>query len=135
MKANILFFDKKPASKTPWTETLRIYDLRTNVHFTLKTNPLKYEDLQDFINCYNVANKLERKETERFYSFPYERLMERDKVNLDIFWLRDESSVDSDNLPDPDVIAQEIAENLEDALALTLPYPKLGQNKPILASV
>jgi len=116
VKANVLFFDKKPASKTPWTETLWIYDLRTNMHFTLKTNPLKYEDLHDFIACYNAANKLERKETERFHSFAYENLMERDKVNLDIFWLRDESLEDSDNLPDPDVIAQEIAENLEDAL-------------------
>jgi len=117
VKANVLFFDKKPASKTPWTETLWIYDLRTNMHFTLKTNPLKYEDLQDFIKCYNPDNKLERKETERFHAFTYDKLMERDKVNLDIFWLRDESLEDSDNLPDPDVIAQEIAENLEDALA------------------
>ncbi len=116
VKANVLFFDKKPAAKTPWTEKLWIYDLRTNMHFTLKTNPLKYEDLQDFIRCYNASNKLGRKETERFHAFQYDKLMERDKVNLDIFWLRDESLEDSDNLPDPDVIAQEIAENLEDAL-------------------
>jgi type I restriction enzyme M protein len=116
VKANVLFFDKKPAAKKPWTETLWIYDLRTNMHFTLKTNPLKFEDLQDFITCYNADNKLKRKETERFHSFTYDKLMERDKVNLDIFWLRDESLEDSDNLPDPDVIAREIAENLEDAL-------------------
>ncbi len=116
VKANILFFDKKPAAKKPWTETLWIYDLRTNMHFTLKTNPLKIEDLQDFIACYNAGNLLKRKETERFHAFPYDKLMERDKINLDIFWLRDESLEDSDNLPDPDVIALEIAENLEDAL-------------------
>ncbi len=116
VKANVLFFDKKPAAKTPWTNTLWIYDLRTNMHFTLKTNPLKYEDLQDFITCYNASNKLERKESERFHGFTFDTLMERDKVNLDIFWLRDESLEDSDNLPDPDVIALEIAENLEDAL-------------------
>lgn len=116
VKANVLFFDKKPAAKKPWTETLWIYDLRTNMHFTLKTNPLKYEDLQDFVACYNAENKLARKETERFHAFTYDKLMERDKVNLDIFWLRDESLEDSDNLPDPDVIALEIAENLEDAL-------------------
>ncbi len=116
VKANVLFFDKKPAAKTPWTETLWIYDLRTNMHFTLKTNPLKLEDLQDFIACYNAENKSKRKESERFHSFSYDKLMERDKVNLDIFWLRDESLEDSDNLPDPSVIAQEIAENLEDAL-------------------
>ena len=117
VKANVLFFDKKPAAKTPWTETLWIYDLRTNMHFTLKTNSLKYEDLQDFVTCYNASNKLERKESERFHAFSYDKLMERDKVNLDIFWLRDESLEDSDNLPDPDVIALEIAENLEDALS------------------
>ena len=116
VKANVLFFDKKPAAKTPWTETLWIYDLRTNMHFTLKTNPLKFEDLKDFIACYNVENKSKRKESERFHSFTYDKLMERDKVNLDIFWLRDESLEDSDNLPDPDVIALEIAENLQDAL-------------------
>ncbi|NMB78028.1 MAG: SAM-dependent DNA methyltransferase [Methanomicrobiales archaeon] len=116
VKANVLFFDKKPAAKEPWTQTLWIYDLRTNMHFTLKTNPLKYEDLQDFIQCYNAGNLLKRKETERFHSFSYDKLMERDKVNLDIFWLRDESLEDSDNLPDPDVIALEIAENLQDAL-------------------
>ena len=116
VKANVLFFDKKPAAKTPWTETLWIYDLRTNMHFTLKTNSLKYEDMQDFVACYNTSNKLERKESARFHAFPYDKLMERDKVNLDIFWLRDESLEDSDNLPDPDVIALEIAENLGDAL-------------------
>lgn len=116
VKANVLFFDKKPAAKTPWTETLWIYDLRTNMHFTLKTNSLKYEDMQDFVACYNAPNKLERKESERFHAFSYDKLMERDKVNLDIFWLRDESLEDSDNLPDPDVIALEIAENLQDAL-------------------
>jgi type I restriction enzyme M protein len=117
VKANVLFFDKKPAAKTPWTETLWIYDLRTNMHFTLKTNPLKFEDLQDFVTCYNADNKLKRKESERFHAFTYDKLMERDKVNLDIFWLRDESLEDSDNLPEPDVIALEIAENLEDALS------------------
>jgi len=116
VKANVLFFDKKPAAKKPWTETLWIYDLRTNMHFTLKTNSLKFEDLQDFVTCYNPPNKSERKESERFHAFSYDKLMERDKVNLDIFWLRDESLEDSDNLPDPDVIAREIAENLEDAL-------------------
>jgi type I restriction enzyme M protein len=63
VKANVLFFDKKPAAKMPWTDTLWIYDLRTNMHFTLKTNPLKYEDLQDFITCYIASNKLERKKS------------------------------------------------------------------------
>jgi type I restriction enzyme M protein len=116
VKANVLFFDKKPASEKPWTEKLWIYDMRTNKHFKLKTNALKYEDLQDFIKCYNPQNKHERTETERFRSFTYEELIKRDKTNLDIFWLKDESLEDSDNLPEPSIIAKEIVENLESAL-------------------
>jgi type I restriction enzyme M protein len=116
VKANVLFFDRKPASEKPWTEKLWIYDLRTNKHFTLKTNPIKYEDLLDFIKCYNPENRHERKETERFRAYTYDKLMKRDKVSLDIFWLKDESLEDAENLPDPDVLASEIAENLEAAL-------------------
>src|SRR5262249_1790785 len=63
VKANVLFVDKKPASETPWTKTLWIYDLRTNQHFTLKTNPLKREDLDEFLKCYNAPNRHERKAT------------------------------------------------------------------------
>ena len=86
------------------------------MHFTLKTNPLRYEHLQDFIQCYNPENRRERKETERFKAFTYDELIQRDKVSLDIFWLKDESLEDSENPPPPDVIAREIAENLESAL-------------------
>jgi type I restriction enzyme M protein len=116
VKANVLFFDRKPASENPWTKALWIYDFRTNQHFTLKTNPLKRSDLDDFVACYNPENRFERKPSERFRSFAYEELVKRDKVNLDIFWLKDESLEDSASLPDPDVIAAEIAEDLEAAL-------------------
>jgi type I restriction enzyme M protein len=116
VKANVLFLDRRPASEKPWTTKLWIYDLRTNMHFTLKTNPLKYEDLKDFIKCFNPENRMERKETERFKAFTYDELMQRDKVSLDIFWLKDESLEDSENLPSPDIITSEIIENLESAL-------------------
>jgi type I restriction enzyme M protein len=116
VKANVLFFDRKPAAEKPWTDKLWIYDLRTNKHFTLKENPLKREDLDDFVSCYNPKNRHERKESERFKSFSYEELTKRDKLNLDIFWLKDESLEDSANLPDPDVIATEIVEDLQAAL-------------------
>ncbi len=116
VKANVLFFDRKEAREKPWTERLWIYDLRTNKHFTLKTNPLGYNDLQDFIQCYNPKNRFKRKETDHFKSFSYDELMQRDKVSLDIFWLKDESLEDSENLPSPDMIAAEIVENLESAL-------------------
>ncbi len=116
VKANVLFFDRKPASENPWTKTLWIYDFRTNQHFTLKTNPLKREHLDDFVRCYNSENRFDRKPTEQFRPFEYEELAKRDKFNLDIFWLKDESLEDSANLPDPVVIAAEIAEDLEAAL-------------------
>ncbi len=116
VKANVLFFDKRPASEKPWTEKLWIYDLRTNIHFTLKTNTLGYEDLEDFIKCYNPENRHERTETERFKAFTYDEIMKRDKTNLDIFWLKDNSLGDSENLPDPKLLALEIAEDLESAL-------------------
>jgi type I restriction enzyme M protein len=116
VKANVLFFERKPASETPWTKTLWIYDFRTNQHFTLKTNPLKRADLEDFVACYHPENRFERAETERFKRFEYDDLVKRDKANLDIFWLKDDSLEDSANLPDPDVIAAEIAEDLQAAL-------------------
>lgn len=116
VKANVLFFDRKQASEKPWTEKLWIYDLRTNQHFTLKTNPLNEDNLKDFIKCYNPDNRHEREETEQFRAFDYDELIQRNKVSLDIFWLKDDSLEDSKNLPDPDVLAREIAENLGSAL-------------------
>ncbi len=116
VKANVLFFDRRPAAEKPWTTKLWIYDFRTNEHFTLKTNPLKREDLDDFVKCYNPANRHKRKESERFKCFTYDELIKRDKASLDIFWLKDESLEDSANLPDPDVIAAEIVEDLQAAL-------------------
>lgn len=116
VKANILFLDRKPASEKPWTEKLWIYDLRTNKHFTLKENSLRYNDLQDFIKCYNAGNRFEREETERFKAFTYNELIQRDKASLDIFWLKDESLEDLENMPAPDILARGIADNLESAL-------------------
>lgn len=123
VKANVLFFDRKPASETPWTKKIWIYDLRTNMHFTLKTNPLKREDLDEFVQCYNPNNRHERKPTwsednpnGRWRAYSYDELTNRDKASLDIFWLKDDSLEDSDNLPAPDVIAAEIVEDLEAAL-------------------
>ena len=113
----MLFFDRKPASEQPRTKELWVYDLRTNQHFTLKQNPLTYDDLKDFIEAYRTDDRHSRVEAERFHRFTYDELMARDKANLDIFWLRDESLEDADNLPPPDVLAAEIAEDLEAALA------------------
>jgi type I restriction enzyme M protein len=112
VKANVLFFDRKPASEVASTRELWVYDLRTNQHFTLKQNPLRDEHLRDFVSAFGA-----REESERFKRFTYEELLARDKVSLDLVWLRDESLEDLENLPPPDVIAQEIVEDLEAALA------------------
>ncbi len=117
VKANVLFFERKPASEMPWTKKLWIYDFRTNQHFTLKERPLRYEDLSDFILAYNAANRHAREESERFRVFNYEALVARDKASLDIVWLQDDSLEDSANLPPPEVIAAEIIEDLEAALS------------------
>lgn len=118
VKANVLFFDKKPARTDgkAWTEKLWIYDFRTNRHFTLKENTLNREHLDDFVKCYNAKNILKRKETEQFHAYSYDDLIKRDKASWDIFWLKDDSIEDIDNLPAPEVIADEIKENLESAL-------------------
>lgn len=117
VKANVLFFDNKPASKDPWTKELWIYDLRTNRHFTLKTKMMQYENLEEFVTCYNPENRFRRQESERFKRFTYEELLARDKTNLDIFWLKDESLGNLDNLPEPDELALEIIDNLEAGLS------------------
>ncbi|TML48767.1 MAG: SAM-dependent DNA methyltransferase [Actinobacteria bacterium] len=117
VKANVLFFDRKAASETPWTRELWVYDLRTNQHFTLKQNPLRYEHLQDFVEAYSAEDRRARSESDRFKRFTYDELLQRDKVSLDLVWLRDESLEDMENLPPPDVMAQEIVEDLEAALA------------------
>jgi type I restriction enzyme M protein len=123
VKANVLFFDGKPANKNPWTKEVWVYDYRTNVHHTLKKNPLNIESLRDFISCYNPTNRHKRKETwsesnlkGRWRKFEYAEIITRDKTSLDISWLKDNSLADLDNLPDPDVLAAEIIENLEAGL-------------------
>jgi type I restriction enzyme M protein len=121
----VLFFDRKPAQQRPWTEKLWVYNLRTNPHFTLKENTLKRSDLDDCVACYfggkapqagAAPARHQRKESERFKAFTYEELIKRYKVNLDIFWLKDEALEESANLPAPEIIAAEITADLEAAL-------------------
>jgi type I restriction enzyme M protein len=125
VKANVLFFDAKAASKEAQTKEVWVYDYRTNIHHTLKKNPLKTSDLQDFVDCYQPGNRHKRTETYhaetnpegRWRKFSYEDITSRDKTSLDITWLKDKSLADLDNLPDPDVLALEIVDNLEAGLA------------------
>ena len=123
VKANVIFFDKRPASPDRQTKEVWIYDFRTNVHFTLKQNPMTDRDLDDFIACYNPENRHQRSETwsaenpdGRWRRFSIDEITSRDKTSLDIFWVKDKSLADLDNLPSPDVLADEIIENLQSAL-------------------
>src|SRR3972149_158177 len=124
VKANVLFFDARPASKDPWTKEVWFYDYRTNIHHTLKKNPLKLDDLKEFIECYKPESRHKRKETwdsntnpdGRWRRFTYNEIINRDKTSLDITWLKDKSLADLDNLPDPDTLAAEIIENIEAGL-------------------
>jgi type I restriction enzyme M protein len=124
VKANVIFFDRKPAAKEPWTRKVWIYDLRTNKHFTLKTKRLARADLDEFVACYRAGERQKRKATwsaknaeGRWRAFDYEEIVAHEKVGLDLFWLRDESLEDGANLPDPHILAQEIADDLRSALA------------------
>jgi type I restriction enzyme M protein len=123
VKANVLFFERRPVSDKPNTKHLWIYDLRTNMDFTLKQKPLERDDLDEFVTCYNPANRFDRKPTwseqnpaGRWRAYSYDEIVARDKASLDIFWLRDDSLDDSSNLPDPDILAAQILADLEVAL-------------------
>ncbi len=124
VKANVIFFDNREASKTPWTKEVWFYDYRTNIHHTLKKKPRRFDDLTDFVACYNPKNRHKRKPTwdagsnpeGRWRKYTYAELAARDKTSLDVFWLKDKSLTDLDNLPEPDQLAEEIIENLEAGL-------------------
>jgi type I restriction enzyme M protein len=124
VKANVLFFDNRAANPNPWTKEVWYYDYRTNVHHTLKKKTMRFEDLADFIDCYRPESRHKRKPTwhadtnpeGRWRRYTYEELVARDKTSLDVFWLKNKSLTDLDNLPDPDELAEEIIENLEAGL-------------------
>jgi len=133
VKANVVFFERKAAAADPWTRETWVYDLRTNLHFTLKLNPLRETDLAPFVEAYSATDRSKRVESERFRRFGYDELVARDKLNLGITWLRDESPDDAADLPAPGVLAAEIVEELQAALAqftelaVTLPADPGGE--------
>jgi type I restriction enzyme M protein len=123
VKANVLFFDKKEGRPEPWTEKLWIYDLRTNKHFTQKQSPITRTDFDEFVECYQPGAMHQRKETwsadnpdGRWRCYSYEEILKRDKLSLDLFWIKDKSLTDTDSLPAPDIIAAEIVDDLQAAL-------------------
>lgn len=99
VRANVLFFDARPASKEVQTKDVWVYDYRTNIHHTLKSNPLKESDLADFVKCYNPENRHKRTEAwdaeknpeGRWRKFTYAEIIEREGTNLDFKWLKEET--------------------------------------------
>jgi len=123
VKANVIFFDKKEGRAEPWTDKLWVYDLRTNKHFTLKQKPIQGTDFEEFVECYKPGKVHDRQATwseedpdGRWRCYDYEELLKRDKLSLDLFWIKDKSLTDTDSLPPPDILATEIADDLESAL-------------------
>ena len=119
----MIFFDKKEGRAAPWTEKLWVYDLRTNQHFTLKQKPILRGDFDEFVACYKPGQMHKRKPSwtenngdSRWRCYDYEDLLKRDKLSLDVFWVKDKSLTDTDSLPAPDILAAEIADDLEAAL-------------------
>ncbi|MEB3170344.1 MAG: N-6 DNA methylase [Synechococcaceae cyanobacterium] len=123
VKANVLFFDRRAGSAQAATRRLWVYDLRTNQHFTLKTKPLQRADLDEFVSLYKPGAIHQRQPTwseanpdGRWRCYVLEDLLARDKISLDLFWLKDDSLLDADSLPDPDLISAEIVDDLRSAL-------------------
>ncbi len=124
MKANVLFFDKKEGRAEPWTDKVWVYDLRTNKHFTLKQSPIKRSDFDEFVSLYKPGRMHERAETwsseqpeGSWRRYTYDDILKRDKLSLDLSWIKDKTLTDSESLPAPDIIAAEIVDDLEAALA------------------
>lgn len=128
VKANVLFFEVKKDSDKPVTEEIWYYDYRTNIKHSPKRNPLRFENLQSFIELYKPNNRSDRKETwaetttglaspeGRWRKYNYNEIVSSEKINLDITWLRDDSVINLDNLPEPEELANNIVENLRAGL-------------------
>lgn len=134
VKANVLFFDKKEASPKPWTKELWVYDLRTNKHFTQKQRPITRADFDEFVACFKPGEFHKRKETwseanpdGRWRRYAYAEILKRDKLSLDLFWIKDQSLTDTDSLPAPDILAAEIADELQSAFEL---FSKIAAKLP-----
>lgn len=123
VKSNVLFLEKREFKQKPSTKEIWFYDYRTNIHHTLKKQVLKFENLNTFINCYHATDRNitdetwnEENQNGRFRKYTYDELINRDKINLDIFWLKDDNYIDLESLPEPEILAQEIINNLESVL-------------------
>lgn len=122
VKSNVLFFERQK-SKRLSKQKIWFYDYRTNVHHTPKNNPINFEHLLEFVNCFMPGKEDKRKQnwsehnqSGRWRAYNHEDILLRDKVNMDIFWLKDDNLIDLNNLPEPNDLINDIIENIEGAL-------------------
>ncbi|MCH7229057.1 N-6 DNA methylase [Haloferula sp. A504] len=137
VKANVLFFDKKPGSAKVQTRKLWVYDLRTNKHFTLKQKPITLADFDEFLGCYRPGSRHRRKATwspdnpeGRWRCYDWAELEKRDKLDLDLSWLKDESIDDGSDLPEPDELAEDMIRDLQNALELLTEVSQVVTKRP-----
>jgi type I restriction enzyme M protein len=114
VKANVLFFEKKPIRKIPATKGLWVYDLRSSRSFSIRKNPILTSDLGDFIDCYRSSDRSSRVETDHFRRFEYSEIVNRDKANLDLQWREDEP--ESVLLSSPETLMKEVLQHLDEAI-------------------
>ena len=144
VKANVIFFERPAKPQSPATKQLWVYDLRTDMHFTLKTKPLRRADLEEFIECYAAGPNSDRKETwsrrrptGRWRAYRYSDIVRRPECNLDLIWLTPSGSVRAQPIPGPDVLANSIAADLRTALSeiekiassLAPPAPRMSRRR------
>ena len=110
VKANVLLYDKKPATPEMQTKDIWIYDFRTNVHFTLKQHPMTDADLRDFIQCYHPENRHKRTETwseenpdGRWRKFSVNEILKRDKTTVAPFDSHSEQLPETDPYTQPEI--------------------------------
>lgn len=113
VKANVIFFDKKPAATAPATKEVWIYDLRSGQNFSLRKNPIGPAHLAEFIQCYCAGEKGKRKENNRFRRFKYSDIIAQEKANLDIQWQYEMGAAQCET---PQSLMKQIIQDLEEAV-------------------
>jgi type I restriction enzyme M protein len=113
VKANVLFFDKKPTNGSA-TNGIWIYDLRSTKRFSVRQSPIEAEDLTDFIECYRADDPSQRKESAHFRRFKYSEILTRDKASLDIQWQNETIAAEPGETPQ--ALMKEILTDLKEAM-------------------
>jgi type I restriction enzyme M protein len=113
VKANVIFFDKKPPSSVPATQEMWIYNLRSSRSYSLRQNPIQTEDLADFVECYSSDDRTKRRESDRFRRYSYDDIVRRNRTSLDVQWSHANETRVKDT---PQALMAEILDDLKEAM-------------------